>query len=116
MLRYGGILPARTIVEVRGAGITYDGQYFVESCTHTIKPGSYKQSFNLTRNALNAGTGLASNLLGYVTSPAAALSAFAPTQAQAPVGPSGVPLPPGPTLGQDPTAAQGRTVPLAATV
>ena len=25
-------------------------------------------------------------------------------------------LPPGPTLGQDPTAAQGRTVPLAATV
>jgi len=29
VLRYGGILPARTIVEVRGAGITYDGQYFV---------------------------------------------------------------------------------------
>jgi hypothetical protein len=117
VLRYGGILPARTIVEVRGAGITYDGQYFVDSCTHTIKPGSYKQSFNLTRNALKAGGGLASNLLGYATSSAAGLSAFAPTlPAQLPVGPGGVPLPPGPTLGQDPTAAAGRTVPLAATV
>jgi hypothetical protein len=116
VLRYGNILPARTVVQVRGAGITYDGQYFVESCTHTIKPGSYKQSFTLTRNALIAGTGLASNLLGYATSSAVALSAFAPTQAQVPVGPSGVPLPPGPILPPDPSAAQGRTVPLPATV
>jgi len=55
VLRYGSILPARTIVEVRGAGITYDGSYFVESVTHTLKPGSYKQNFSLTRNALIAG-------------------------------------------------------------
>ncbi len=68
VLRYGAILPARTLVDVRGAGITYDGQYFVESCTHTIKPGSYKQSFTLSRNALIAGTGPLSNLFGYVTS------------------------------------------------
>jgi hypothetical protein len=55
VLRYGTILPARTIVQVQGAGITYDGQYFVSSVTHTIKPGSYKQSFTLQRNRLIAG-------------------------------------------------------------
>lgn len=55
VLRYGSILSARTLVEVRGAGITYDGSYFVDSVTHTIKPGSYKQNFSLTRNALVAG-------------------------------------------------------------
>jgi hypothetical protein len=55
VLRYGTILPARTVVQVQGAGITYDGQYFVSSVTHTIKPGSYKQSFTLQRNRLIAG-------------------------------------------------------------
>ena len=55
VLRYGSILPARTIVQVQGAGITYDGEYFVSSVTHTIKPGSYKQSFTLERNRLIAG-------------------------------------------------------------
>lgn len=54
VLRYGEILNARTIVQVRGAGITYDGDYFVDSVTHTIKPGSYKQSFTLLRNRLIA--------------------------------------------------------------
>ena len=53
--RYGAILPARCIVEVHGAGITYDGQYFVDSVSHSIKPGSYKQNFTLSRNALVAG-------------------------------------------------------------
>ncbi len=52
VLRYGAILPARTVVQVQGAGITYDGKYFVSSVTHTIKPGSYKQSFTLQRNRL----------------------------------------------------------------
>jgi hypothetical protein len=117
VLRYGGILPARTIVEVRGAGITYDGQYFVESSTHTIKPGSYKQTFALTRNALVAGGGALSNLLGYALSPVQGLSAFARTGPGAlPVGPLGIPLPPGPSLPPDPSALQGQTVPLAASV
>jgi hypothetical protein len=57
VLRYGAILNARTVVEVRGAGITYDGDYFVDSVTHTIRPGAYKQSFTLLRNALIAGSG-----------------------------------------------------------
>jgi hypothetical protein len=56
VLRYGSILPARTIVQVQGAGITYDGQYFISSVTHTIKPGSYKQSFTLERNRLIGGS------------------------------------------------------------
>jgi hypothetical protein len=55
VLRYGAILPARTVVQVQGAGITYDGEYFVSTVTHTIKPGSYKQSFTLQRNRLIGG-------------------------------------------------------------
>ncbi len=58
VLRYGSILPARTVVLVQGAGITYDGEYFVSSVTHTIKPGSYKQSFTLQRNRLIGGNAL----------------------------------------------------------
>jgi hypothetical protein len=54
VLRYGRALRARRLVEVRGAGMTYDGTYFVRSVTHTIKPGEYKQSFTLSRNALIA--------------------------------------------------------------
>jgi hypothetical protein len=118
VLRYGGILPARSIVEVRGAGITYDGEYFVESATHTIKPGSYKQSFTLTRNALIAGSDPFSNLVGYATSPAQSLSKFAPTglPSISAVGPSGLSLSPGAKLPQDPTSTQGRTVALPASV
>jgi len=52
VLRYGHILQARRLVSVRGAGLAYDGQYFVKSVTHKIKRGEYKQSFELTRNGL----------------------------------------------------------------
>jgi hypothetical protein len=52
VLRYGQILRARGLVTVRGAGITYDGLYYVKSVTHNIKHGEYKQSFTLSRNAL----------------------------------------------------------------
>jgi hypothetical protein len=52
VLRYGRLLKARQLVEVRGAGNTYDGLYFVKSVTHNIKSGEYKQSFTLSRNAL----------------------------------------------------------------
>lgn len=52
VLRYGGILRARQVVGVRGAGIAYDGFYYVQSVTHTIKRGEYKQSFNLSRDGL----------------------------------------------------------------
>jgi hypothetical protein len=51
VLRYGRVLKARQLVGVRGAGLSYDGLYFVKSVTHTIKRGEYKQSFSLSRNA-----------------------------------------------------------------
>jgi len=52
VLRYGSILQARQLVGVRGAGIAFDGLYYVESTRHQIKPGEYKQNFTLKRNAL----------------------------------------------------------------
>lgn len=52
VLRYGRVLKARQLVGVRGAGIAYDGLYYVESVTSTLKRGEFKQSFRLTRNGL----------------------------------------------------------------
>lgn len=50
--RYGRVLQARSLVGVRGAGLAYDGLYFVKSVTHNLAPGSYTQSFSLARNGL----------------------------------------------------------------
>ena len=52
VLRYGGVLKARRLVGVRGAGPAFDGLYYVRSVTHNIKRGEYKQSFTLGRNGL----------------------------------------------------------------
>jgi hypothetical protein len=54
--RYGGILRARLLVGVRGAGISYDGLYYVESVTHNLKRGEYKQNFTLSRDGLISQT------------------------------------------------------------
>jgi hypothetical protein len=48
-LRYGGVLQPRGIVGLRGAGLTYDGLYYVKSVAHSISKGQYKQKFTLTR-------------------------------------------------------------------
>lgn len=55
-LRYGRILKARQLVGVRGAGATYDGLYYVQTVTHNIKRGEYKQSFTLSRDGLISQT------------------------------------------------------------
>lgn len=52
VLRYGRILKARKLVGVRGAGLPYNGLYYVNSVTHQIKRGEYKQSFELSRNGV----------------------------------------------------------------
>jgi hypothetical protein len=52
VIRYGGILHARGLVGVRGAGPAFDGLYYVESVTHHLKRGEYKQDFKLSRNGL----------------------------------------------------------------
>jgi len=56
VLRYGQILKARQLVGLRGAGLSFDGLYYVESTKHNIKLGEYKQSFNLKRNGLISNT------------------------------------------------------------
>jgi len=52
VLRYGRPLKARSLVGVRGVGIAYDGLYYVQSVTSTLRRGEFKQRFNLTRNGL----------------------------------------------------------------
>ena len=52
VLRYGRLLKPRQLVGVRGAGLAFDGLYFVKSVTSTMKRGEFKQSFELTRNGL----------------------------------------------------------------
>lgn len=52
VMRYGRVLKARKLVGVRGAGVAFDGLYYVKSVTHNIKRGEYKQSFSLSRNGL----------------------------------------------------------------
>ena len=52
VVRYGRILKARQLVGVRGVGPAFDGLHYVKSVTHMIKPGEYKQRFELARNGL----------------------------------------------------------------
>ena len=52
VVRYGRPLKARELVGVRGAGPAFDGLFFVESVSHKIRRGEYKQAFTLSRNGL----------------------------------------------------------------
>ena len=52
VLRYGHVLRSKALVGVRGAGRAYDGLYYVDSVTHDIKRGEFKQSFQLSRDGL----------------------------------------------------------------
>jgi len=52
VLRYGRLLKARKLVGVRGAGMAFDGLYYVTQVKHSIRPGEYKQAFSLSRNGL----------------------------------------------------------------
>lgn len=49
--KYGHVLRSRQLVGVRGAGLAYDGLYYVTKVVHQIKRGSFTQQFNLARNA-----------------------------------------------------------------
>lgn len=48
-LRYGNLLKPRGLVDLRGAGLGYDGTWYVKRVTHSIQRGEYKQRFVLTR-------------------------------------------------------------------
>jgi hypothetical protein len=52
VLRYGRVLKPRGLVGVRGAGVAYDGLYYVQGVKSSLKRGEFKQSFKLTRNGL----------------------------------------------------------------
>jgi hypothetical protein len=52
VLRYGRVLKPRSLVGVRGAGVAFDGLYFVQQVQHLIKRGSFEQRFTLVRNGL----------------------------------------------------------------
>jgi hypothetical protein len=52
VLRYGRVLKARQLVGARGAGVAYDGMYYVKSVTSNLKHGEFKQSFSLSRDGL----------------------------------------------------------------
>jgi hypothetical protein len=52
-VRYGHVLRARGLVGIRGAGISYDGHYYVKSVTHHLSRGEYRQGFSVSRE----GTG-----------------------------------------------------------
>ena len=56
VMRYGRVLRSRMLVGVRGAGLAYDGLYYVNSVTHNIKRGEYKQNFSLSRDGLISNT------------------------------------------------------------
>jgi hypothetical protein len=56
VMRYGQVLKARQLVGVRGAGPAFDGLHYVDSVTHRLSRGEYKQDFTLKRNALLSNT------------------------------------------------------------
>jgi hypothetical protein len=51
-LRYGAVLHARSTVDLRGVGATFDGRYYVQSVTHSISKGQYKQRFSIRRSGV----------------------------------------------------------------
>lgn len=50
--RYGRVLRPRQLVGVCGAGHAFDGLHYVTRVRHTIKPGEYRQGFELSRKGL----------------------------------------------------------------
>jgi hypothetical protein len=58
-VRYGHALKSRRLVDVRGAGSSYDGTYYVREVIHNITRlprGGYKMQFTLTRDGLGASS------------------------------------------------------------
>lgn len=56
-VRYGRALRARRLVDVRGAGQSYNGTYYIKQVVHEITrlpKGDYKQHFTLTRDGRGA--------------------------------------------------------------
>jgi hypothetical protein len=46
------VLKSRQLVGVRGAGLAFDGLYYVKRVDSTLKAGEFRQQFSLARNGL----------------------------------------------------------------
>jgi hypothetical protein len=55
-VRYGRVLQAGGTVGVRGAGLSYDGLYYVKRVTHSLSKERYAQNFTLTRDGTGTTT------------------------------------------------------------
>lgn len=53
-VRYGHVLKAQQIVEVRGVGWSHGGVWYVKSVTHTLTRGGWTQAFNLERTGFGS--------------------------------------------------------------
>jgi len=53
-VRYGEVLKAQQVVELRGVGWSHGGTWYVKSVTHNLARGSWTQSFNLERTGFGA--------------------------------------------------------------
>ena len=54
VMRYGSLLNAPGLVDLRGAGQSYDGTYYVKTVKHDISIGKYRQNFTLTRSGVGS--------------------------------------------------------------
>jgi hypothetical protein len=52
--RYRAVLRPRALVGVRGAGWAHDGLWYVKQVVHDLTPGSYRQSFTITREGFGS--------------------------------------------------------------
>ena len=52
--RYGDLLQPHSLVDLRGAGLGYDGKWQVSRVNHLIRRGEYKQRFTLARDGLGS--------------------------------------------------------------
>ena len=54
--RYGRVLRSRRLVGVRGAGLSYDGLWYVRAVTHQVAVGRYTQRFRISREGTGTTT------------------------------------------------------------
>jgi hypothetical protein len=53
-MEYGAVVTPASLLAVRGAGATYDGNYYVERVEHTLARGSYTQEITMSREGLGS--------------------------------------------------------------
>lgn len=56
-LRYGRVLKPRGLVGLRGVGAAFDGLYYTQKVTSTLRKGAFQQAFTLVRNGLISTVG-----------------------------------------------------------